>query len=214
MTSWSRVMNATYLSGSRSSLDELAAQTGVPRGSVYHALAKLTGGGLVTRDSNGAFIVTPLTLEALQDGLTARCAIELGAATLTVGKVPADRLGELRRVVERSRPAAADDFDMNAHLGRYSAVQEEFVRLSDSPALLDAYRRVNAPAMIMSLTTARVVKRSADHLAAEDAFRHHLALLDAYEAGDLEAVNREIVHHINQTITYTRRHMDASGGQF
>jgi flavin reductase (DIM6/NTAB) family NADH-FMN oxidoreductase RutF/DNA-binding GntR family transcriptional regulator len=208
----SQVMNRDIPVGQPLSLDVLAARTGVPRGSVYHALAKLTGGGLVTRDSDGAFIVRPLSLEALQEGLTARCAIELGAAALTVGKLPADRLAELRQVVERSRPTPAEDFDMSVHLGRYSAVQEEFVRLSDSPALVDAYRRVNAPAMIMSLTTARAAKRSADHLAAEDAFRHHLALLDAYEAGDLELANREITSHMDHTITYTRRHMDAAGG--
>jgi flavin reductase (DIM6/NTAB) family NADH-FMN oxidoreductase RutF/DNA-binding GntR family transcriptional regulator len=208
-----RVMNRDIAIGEPLDLDALAERTNVPRGAVYHALSKLTGDGLVSRDADGNFVVIPLTLEALQEGLRARCAIELGVAEMTVGKVSSERLADLRSAVERSRPANEDSFDMNAHLPLYVAANEAVVRLAESPALLDAYRRVNAPAMITSLTAARAREHHADRQAADDAHRHHLALLEAYEAGDLGAANEEIHRHIRHTIRYTERHMDAAGGQ-
>jgi flavin reductase (DIM6/NTAB) family NADH-FMN oxidoreductase RutF/DNA-binding FadR family transcriptional regulator len=208
----SRVMNRQVEVGSPLDLEQLAEHAGLPRGAVYHALAKLDGQGLVSRDSDGRFVVVPLTLAAVEEGLRARCAIELGAAQMTVGQLPAEVLNDMHELIELSRPARAPLFDMRAHLDRYANVAEGFVRLADSPALLDCYRRVNAPAMITSLTSASASQHHADHQAAVDAYEHHLALLAAYETGDLDAATAAIHRHIRHTITYTKRHMDAAGG--
>jgi 4-nitrophenol 2-monooxygenase / 4-nitrocatechol 4-monooxygenase, reductase component len=207
-----RLINREITVGTPLDLGELAENAIVPRGAVYHALAKLTGEGLVTRDSGGQFVITPLTLEAVQEGLQARCAIELGVARMAIRRLAPARLGELRELIARSRPTAAAFFDMRAHLPRYVAAAEGFVKLANSPALLDAYRRVNAPAMITSLTAASAAQLHFDQQAATDAYEHHLALLQAYEAGDLEAATEEIDRHIQHAIAYTQRHMDAAGG--
>jgi 4-nitrophenol 2-monooxygenase / 4-nitrocatechol 4-monooxygenase, reductase component len=207
------VMNREIPIGERLDLDTLARQVNAPRNSVYHALTKLLGEGLVRRDSEGGFVVIPLTLEALQEGLRARCAIELGVVQMTVGKLSPDELDDFRQAVLLSAPGDPESFDMNEHLPRYATANEQLVLLADSPALLDAYRRVNAPAMITSVTAARAAERHADRLAAEDAHKHHVALLEAYERGDLAAAFDEIHRHIRHTINYTERHIDAAGGR-
>jgi DNA-binding GntR family transcriptional regulator len=102
---------------------------------------------------------------------------------------------------------------MNTHLTKYRDMNERFMRLTRCPALLEAYRRVDAPAMITSLTAARAGKRGADRDAALDAYQHHLELLTAYEKGDCDAACAAIERHIRHTITYTKRYMDAVGGQ-
>jgi len=197
-------------------LDGVAELVGVPRGSAYHALTKLSGEGLVSRTADGSFVVTPLTAEAVQEGLEARRAIELGVAAATVGRLSEEQLLELRAAVESTRPASDGDpaaFDMSEHLEKYAAFHEYFVGLAGSPALVDAHRRVNAAAMILSVTGKRAVAQHAYADAAASAYRHHCRLLVAYEAGDLEAAIRTIRRHIDGSLEFTRRYMESVGGE-
>jgi flavin reductase (DIM6/NTAB) family NADH-FMN oxidoreductase RutF/DNA-binding GntR family transcriptional regulator len=211
-----RVMSRELPVGEPLSLDAVAGLVGVPRGSAYHALTRLSGEGLVSRTADGHYVVTPLTAEAVADGLEARRAIELGVAAATVGRLSEEQLLELRAAVESTRPAFDGDpaaFDMRAHIQKYAAFHEYFVGLAGSPALVDAHRRVDAAAMILSVTGKRAVAQHAYADAAGSAYRHHGKLLAAYEAGDLEAAIRTIRHHIDGALEFTRRYMESVGGE-
>ena len=212
-----RVLSRQLPVGEPLPLDDVAARVGVPRGSAYHALTKLTGEGLVNRTGTGHFVVTPLTMAAVVDGLEARRAIELGVAASTVGRLSDAQLEEFRAAVRATRPAveeqASAHFDMNAHLRKYVAFHEYFVGLAGSAALVDAHRRVDPAAMIMSVTGDRAVEHRAFAAAAESAYRHHGRLLEAYESGSLEAATATIRHHIDDALVYTRRYMEAVGGE-
>ena len=144
-------------------------------------------------------------------GLEARRAIELGVAAATVGRLEPEQLAEFRAAVEATRPS--ESFDIHAHLAKYGGFHEYFVGLVASPALVDAHRRVNTAAMIMSVTGENAVGADAYKLAAESAYRHHQRLLEAYEAGDLNRANDVISRHIDDSIVFTRRHMEAVGGE-
>jgi flavin reductase (DIM6/NTAB) family NADH-FMN oxidoreductase RutF/DNA-binding GntR family transcriptional regulator len=208
-----RVLNRDIPIGEPLSLDDVATLVGAPRGPVYHALAKLTGEGLMTRNSDGSFVVTPLTLESVEQALRARYAVELGVASLTVGKVPADRIAELRRMAEEASPELFDKGGWDAYLPAYLAFHERVVALADSPALVDAYRRANAPAMIISATASRLAEAGEDRQATVTSAGHHRDLLDAYEAADLDAVTRAIIAHIDYSQHMTAQFIDAAGGQ-
>ena len=210
-----RVMSRELPVGEPLSLDAVAELVGVPRGSAYHALTKLSGEGLVSRTADGRFVVTPLTAAAVEDGLEARRAIELGVAAATVGRLSEERLLELRAAVESTRPDTDDPaaFDMSEHIDKYAAFHEHFVGLSGSPALVDAHRRVNAAAMILSVTGRRAVAQHAYADAAASAYRHHMRLLAAYEAGDLDAAIRTIRRHIDGSLEFTRLYMESVGGE-
>ena len=102
-----RVLSRELPAGEPLSLDAVAEVVGVPRGSAYHALTKLSGEGLVTRTADGRFVVTALTVASVSEGLEARRAIELGVAASTVGRLSDEQLGELRSAVERHATGAA-----------------------------------------------------------------------------------------------------------
>jgi DNA-binding GntR family transcriptional regulator len=175
-------------------------------------LTRLTGEGLVTRDAQGAFVITPLTLQAVKEAWRARATIELGAATLTGGKVPAERLAELRRLADAARPAPPEKFTMDGWLPSYNAFHEGTVALADSAPLLDAYRRVNAPAMILSITQSRMEELGLDRDQAQTAYEHIVAVADAYESADLSAVTEAIMRHDEFSTKVAVRFMDEQGG--
>jgi flavin reductase (DIM6/NTAB) family NADH-FMN oxidoreductase RutF/DNA-binding GntR family transcriptional regulator len=211
-----RVLTRRLEVGRPLTLDDLAQRVGLPRGPVYHALGKLASEGLVTRDPDGTFVVMPLTLEALEEGMQARCAIELGAAAMTFAQADAARLADVERCLHATRPECFDGdegFDLDAYLAAYLAFHESVVALAGAPTLVDAYRRVNAPALIVSLTRARLAEVGADRASAETAFGHHCELLEAYRAGELAAVSRAIVVHSRFALDVARRHMAAAGGE-
>jgi flavin reductase (DIM6/NTAB) family NADH-FMN oxidoreductase RutF len=207
-----RVLSRDIEIGVPLSLDDLASRLGQPRGPVYHALTRLTGEGLVARDAQGAFVVTPLTLEAVREAWKARAAIELGVATLTVGAVETARVAELRRLGEASRPAPAGEFKMDAWLPSYNAFHECLVSLADSTSLLDSYRRVNAPGMILSVTQRNMEEMGLAREQSATAHEHILGVVAAYEAGDLEGAVAAIRRHDQFSTEVAVRFMDAQGG--
>jgi len=207
-----RVLSRALEVGKPLGLDELATRLGLLRGPVYHALTRLTGEGLVTRDTQGAFVITPLTLQAVEEAWRARCTIELGVATLTVGKVSAERVAELRRLADASRPAPPEDYRMDTWVLTYSAFHEGMVSLADSAPLLDAYRMVNAPAMILSLTQTRMEELGLDREQSQTAYEHIAQVVVAYESSDLDAATQAIIRHDEFASEVARRFMDAQGG--
>lgn len=204
-----RVMSRELPAGKPLSLDAVGELVEVPRGSAYHALTKLIVEGLVTRTVDGHFVVTPLTVASVSEGLEARRAIELGVAASTVGRLSEQQLEEFRAAVEGTAPE--DEFDIDRHLEKYARFHEYFVGLAGSAALVDLHRRVNTAAMIMSITGERV-GADAYEPAAQSAYRHHLRLLEAYRASDLPAAIAVIRHHIDGSLAFTRRHIEAVGG--
>jgi 4-nitrophenol 2-monooxygenase / 4-nitrocatechol 4-monooxygenase, reductase component len=185
-------------------LNALSAQTGIARGPLYHALAKLTGEGLVVRDETGAFAVPPLTYEIVADALHARETIERGVATETVGKVPADRLAEFRGLMEATRTRGVDGrpVPIADWVRANTAFHEFMVGLGGSRYVLDAYRRVTIPAVISST-------RAGEPLA--DADRAHASLVEAYEAADLEAALAAIHRHAVHALEVSRANVLAPG---
>jgi DNA-binding GntR family transcriptional regulator len=67
--------------------------------------------------------------------------------------------------------------------------------------------------MIISMTGARLAETGADRQATETAFGHHAALVEAYEADDLAAVQRAIRVHTDFALDVTRQYMRAAGGE-
>jgi 4-nitrophenol 2-monooxygenase / 4-nitrocatechol 4-monooxygenase, reductase component len=208
-----RVMSRELPAGEPLGLDAVGELVGVPRGSAYHALTKLSGEGLVTRNAEGQFVVTPLTVDSVAEGLEARRAIELGVAASTVGRLAPEQLEEFRAAVEATRPAPEGEFDIDRHLEKYARFHEYHVGLAGSPALVDLHRRVNTAAMIMSITGDRAIDAHAYEVAAQSAYHHHLRLLEAYERADLEAAIGVIRHHIDDSLVFTRRCIEAVGGE-
>jgi flavin reductase (DIM6/NTAB) family NADH-FMN oxidoreductase RutF/DNA-binding GntR family transcriptional regulator len=207
-----RVLGRDIEVGTPLSLDDLARRFELLRSPVYHALTRLVGEGLVTRDKQGAFIVRPLTVEAVQEAWRARALIELGVAALTVGQVSEERLEELRQLRDAARPAPVGEFKLDSWLPAYNAFHEGLVSLAQSGSLLDAYRLVNAPAMILSLTQQRMEQMGLDRDQAQTAHEHMTELVSAYESGDLDAAKQAILSHDEQARDVAVSFVDEQGG--
>jgi flavin reductase (DIM6/NTAB) family NADH-FMN oxidoreductase RutF/DNA-binding FadR family transcriptional regulator len=208
-----RVLNRDIPIGKPLSLDDIATLVGAPRGPVYHAMVKLTEEGLTKRDEDGHFVVTALTIEAVEEAVRARYAIELGVASMTVGRADADRLIDLRRLANQTAPEVFEEGGLDVWMAAYYSFHDAVIGLADSPGLVDAYRRVNAPAMIANMTLARLADARQDREAVGTAFRHHHALLDAYDAREAAAANQAILAHIDYSLSMCREFMDAAGGE-
>jgi DNA-binding GntR family transcriptional regulator len=178
---------------------------------VYHALTRLTGEGMVTRNAQGAFLIRPLTLQQVREAWKARCAIELGVAALSVGKVSDADVIKLRRLSEGARPVDLN-FSLDAWLPSYNAFHEGVVALAQSDALTEAYRRVNAPAAILSVTQKQMELQGLDRLQCATAYQHTRELAAAYEAGDLAAACDAIIRHDAFSTEVAVRFMDTQGG--
>jgi flavin reductase (DIM6/NTAB) family NADH-FMN oxidoreductase RutF/DNA-binding GntR family transcriptional regulator len=185
-------------------LPALAEQTGIARGPLYHACAKLTGEGLVVRDESGAFVVPPLTSETVADALRARETIELGVAADTVGRVSDEQVAEFRRLMEATRTREPDGspVPIESWVTANTAFHEFMVGLAGSQFLLDAYRRGTIPAIISSV-------RFGEPL--EDAADEHRALVEAYERSDLDAAVVAIRRHAAHALRISRENVLAPG---
>jgi 4-nitrophenol 2-monooxygenase / 4-nitrocatechol 4-monooxygenase, reductase component len=174
--------------------DELAEQLGVPAGHIIRVLGHLAGQGLVSGDPVRGYLVAPITVEAITDVLDARCAIELGAAQLGVARATRAELADLQSLAEQTVRVLANG--PTADVERYSranaAFHEALVGLAASAALLDAYRGLALPGI---LVRGLGPTPTLDAALAED----HRLIARAYEARDVAAAHAAIIHHTRRT---------------
>lgn len=188
-------------------LPELAVRLGVPQRSAQQALMRLLDEGLVRQQRDGSFVVVPLTFELIEDTFRARLALQLGAAMLTVGRLTAEQLAELRDRMQATIPQRADGGMMSPEewFEANMAFHEHLLAAAGSEALIEAHRRLTVPG---------VMTRS---LGPEDALDtdlavHHVAIVEAYEAGDLTGACAAIRHDYEGALTFHRARLRRAGG--
>ena len=183
----------------RLDVEPLAARLGAPPSSVYYALTRLVGDGLVSRDPERGYVVTPLDADTSDDAHDAKLAIELGAAEMVVGRLRADQLAEFR---ERARATAAHvDGRRFADVDRYIEANHAFhrylIEATGVRALVDAYEHLS-----LSELMARALSDGAE--AGPHLLDDHDALVDGLERGNLADVRRVITSH-NEHAKATQR---------
>ena len=203
-----RVMNRDLPVGRPLEVEALADELGAERANVHRALTKLAGEGLLQRDPERGYVVTPITVGTSDATLDARCAVELGAAELSVGSASAEDVAELRRLMEDTLPLI--DADRFVDVGRYARANQAFhefhVSLAKSQPLCDAYARLTNLGLI-----ARTLSPSDE--ASSELLRDHERWVEAYETGDLELARHVIREHAERTKETHRRAIESAGGE-
>src|SRR6187455_148131 len=92
-----RVLTRHEPAGAKLSLHVLAAELGVSRSPVHHALTRLVSEGLLTVRPRRGYYVAPVTAQAVAEGYDVRLALELLAAERAIGSVS---IGQLDRFAE------------------------------------------------------------------------------------------------------------------
>lgn len=195
-----RILHGDF--GEREPLDPatLADLLGVEPWHVYHALTRLAADELVARDPTVGYVTAPLSLDVVEDALTGRQAIELGAAEVSVGHAAPEQIHELRRLMEATTPLVDAGYfvDVNAYAVANAAFHEHMVGLAASEALLLAYRRLGLVGIVArSLTGSDTATR--------ELIDDHRELVEAYERSDLAAAKRIIERHTEHAKATHRR---------
>ncbi|MGH3218330.1 MAG: benzoate 1,2-dioxygenase electron transfer component BenC [Streptosporangiaceae bacterium] len=143
-------------------------------------------------------------IEAADDAFEARVALELGAATMTVGRLDQARLAGLRRLAEATVPFVAGErfTDVEGYRQANQAFHTALIDCTGIGALSSAYGVLSIQDLMgQALTTETEVTPQV----AQD----HLDLVAAYEAGDLAAAHRLLVDHNERSKATMRAHAAA-----
>lgn len=158
-------------------------------GRAYRALVALVDEGLVRR-SGASFEVEPVPDQVIFDYYAAKLAIEVGAASQTVGHLDADQLAELRRRMEETLQYVQDDefVDPEGWIRSNAAFHEYLVTLAGSVILTETYKGLRLPSL--ELRTIRQSTRATSKLLDD-----HSAIVEGYESGDVAKVLETLAAH-------------------
>jgi DNA-binding GntR family transcriptional regulator len=187
--------------GEKVSLHELAATLGVSRSPVHHALTRLVSEGLLTVKSRRGYFVTPLTESAIEEGYDVRLALELQAAESTIGRVGRDGLRRFRDLHEATAEAVSHAEWDSAN----AAFHEHQVDLAGNSLLSRFYRELSVNLMMQVIRGGKL--EGGAYLPTE-----HAAIVDAYEAGDLDAARTAIRTHIASGRRIALEAIEETGG--
>jgi flavin reductase (DIM6/NTAB) family NADH-FMN oxidoreductase RutF/DNA-binding GntR family transcriptional regulator len=190
---------------------KLASQFNTALSSIYYALTRLTAEGLAARDLVKGYVITPIDVKTSDDSFDARCAVELGAADLAIGHLSENELAEFRKRMEETLPLISDNrfVDFERYMQANTAFHEYLVSLARSSALLDAYRRLSIDGIMWRILwrTIPIFDQASEELTAD-----HRRIVEAYEKGNKELAEREIISHNERSKHTIRKAIEAAGG--
>jgi DNA-binding GntR family transcriptional regulator len=180
-----RVLGRHDPPGAKLSLHALAAELGVSRSPVHHALTRLVSEGLLTVRPRRGYYITPVTARAIAEGYDVRLALELLAAERTLGKLEPPQLERFGELLDATAAAIShEEWDAaNASFHEYQ------IDLAGNALLSSVYRELSVNLMMQVIRAGRVEGHA--NLVTE-----HRRIVEAFRAGDAEAAERAIREHV------------------
>ena len=196
-----RILGRGHGPGEKLSLHELAAELGVSRSPVHHALTRLVSEGLLIVKARRGYYVTPVTAQALVEGYEVRLALELHAADVAVDTASDEQVGELRhRLAATGEAISHEEWD-----AANAAFHETQVDLAGNALLSRFYRELSVNLMMQVIRAGRVERH--EHLVTE-----HEAIVDGFEARDREATRAAITRHVESGRRIALEAVERAGG--
>jgi DNA-binding GntR family transcriptional regulator len=196
-----RVLTRRHAPGAKLSLHGLATELGVSRSPVHHALTRLVSEGLLTVRARRGYFVTPVTAVALAEGYDVRLALELHAAERTLGKLSSAELGTFRSLLDRTGEAISHHQWDTAN----AAFHEYQIDLAGNALLSSFYRELSVNLMMQ-------VIRGGRHEGHGQLVTEHRRIVEAFEAGDVDAARRSIRDHIETGRRIAIEALERAGG--
>jgi DNA-binding GntR family transcriptional regulator len=192
-----RVLTRQEPAGSKLSLHVLAAELGVSRSPVHHALTRLVSEGLLTVRPRRGYYVAPVTAQAVAEGYDVRLALELLAAERAIRAVSIGQLDRFAALLDATDAAISHEQWDAAN----AAFHEHQIDLAGNALLSRFYRELSVNLMMQVIRGGHV--EGHEHLVTE-----HRRIVEAISAGELPAAERAIREHID---TGRRIALDAIG---
>ena len=187
--------------GAKLSLHELAAELGVSRSPVHHALTRLVSEGLLIVKARRGYYVTPVTESALVEGYDVRLGLELHAAEAAIGKTDRSQIARFRSLCEATAAAIShEEWDATN-----AAFHEFQIDLAGNGLLSRFYRELSVNLMMQVIRGGRL--EGGEYLATE-----HRLIVDAFEAKDLDAARGAIRTHIETGERIALEAIERAGG--
>jgi DNA-binding GntR family transcriptional regulator len=181
----SRVLTRQHRPGAKLSLHALAAELGVSRSPVHHALTRLVSEGLLTVRPRCGYFVMPVTARAVAEGYDVRLALELLAAERAVESVDASQLARFGELLDTTDAAIShEEWD-----AANAAFHEFQIDLAGNALLSRFYRELSVNLMMQVIRGGHVEGHA--NLVTE-----HRHIVEAFVAGMLGAAERAIREHI------------------
>ena len=181
-----RVLTRRHAPGAKISLHALAAELGVSRSPVHHALTRLVSEGLLTVRPRHGYYVTPVTAQAVAEGYDVRLALELLAAERTVGALDDSALHAFESLLQDTAAAISHEQWDSAN----AAFHEHQIEVAANALLSRFYRELSVNLMMQVIRAGRVEGHA--NLVTE-----HARIVEAFAAGDREAAEQAIRAHID-----------------
>lgn len=180
-----RVLTRQEPAGRKLSLHVLAAELGVSRSPVHHALTRLVAEGLLTVQPRRGYFVAPVTARAVAEGYDVRLALELLAAERTVGRLDPAQLARFADLLERTNAAIShEEWD-----AANAAFHEHQIDLAGNALLSRFYRELSVNLMMQVIRGGRIEGH-------ENLVTEHGRIVAAFAAGDVAAAQRAIREHV------------------
>jgi benzoate/toluate 1,2-dioxygenase reductase component len=175
-------------------------QQGVTPQNFYYE--KFTDTGMVTE--TGA---EHLTVAASDEAFDARLALELGAASLVIGKLTADQLAAYRQLAEATVPYIQNDrFTDSDGFRRTNAAFHAFlIERTGNNALRDTYQRLAIGEYMAEALRPQLA-------ASQQITQDHLDLVAAFERTDLGAAQQILTEHAERSKETMRGGITQAGG--
>lgn len=196
-----RVLTRQHPPGAKLSLHALAAELGVSRSPVHHALTRLVSEGLLSVRPRRGYFVTPVTAQVLAEGYDVRLALELLAAERTVGALEDGAVHAFVTLLEDTAAVISHEQWDAAN----AAFHEYQIDLAGNALLSSVYRELSVNLMMQVIRAGRVEGHAT--LVTE-----HRRIVEAFEAGDVDAAERAIRAHIDTGRRIALEAIERAGG--
>jgi DNA-binding GntR family transcriptional regulator len=180
-----RVLTRQESAGAKLSLHVLAAELGVSRSPVHHALTRLVSEGLLTVRPRRGYYVAPVTARAVAEGYDVRLALELLAAEQAIPALEHELVLGFADALEATDAAISDEQWDAAN----AAFHEYQIDLARSALLSRFYRELSVNLMMQVIRGGHVEGHA--NLVTE-----HRNIVEAFSMGDVRAAQRAIREHI------------------
>jgi len=196
-----RILGREHGPGAKLSLHELAAELGVSRSPVHHALTRLVSEGLLIVKARRGYYVTPVTSQALVEGYEVRLALELHAADVAVDTADDEQIAQLRRRLDATAEALShEEWD-----AANAAFHETQVDLTGNELLSRFYRELSVNLMMQVVRVGSLERHA--YLVTE-----HEAIVAAFEARDRVAARAAITRHVESGRRIALDAVEQAGG--
>ena len=187
------ILTGRIAPGQRLNLEELVGRLKISKMPVKEAVGRLAVDGLLDVQAQRGTFVSQVDPRELQETFAVRCALEVLAGELAVGRIQKGELARLNKLIAEMEQSTGQP-DVGRHLELNFQFHSLLVELSENRKLIELYHRLRTPIQIAGIhyRSATWVNRVAQEQ------KEHRAIVRALQQKDAEAVARAIREHLKR----------------